>query len=80
MAAPIAGVTPTYAISFLGFGMAKRFQQTHPDEELSLLQFFIAGAFSSIGPTMIVAPSERIKCLLQVKIKIFYLSIITGRI
>ena len=67
MAAPMAGITPVYAISFLGFGIAKKFQQTHPEEQLTLVQFFIAGTFSSIAPTIIVAPCERIKCLLQVE-------------
>lgn len=35
MAAPITGVTPMFAVCFFGFGVGKRLQQTHPDEELS---------------------------------------------
>jgi solute carrier family 25 carnitine/acylcarnitine transporter 20/29 len=67
MGAPITGVTPIFAISFLGFGIGKRLQQTHPNEQLTLIQFFNAGAFSAFGTTAIMAPGERIKCLLQVR-------------
>ena len=66
MGAPITGVTPIFAISFLGFGIGKKLQQTHPNEQLTLIQFFNAGAFSAFGTTAIMAPGERIKCLLQV--------------
>jgi solute carrier family 25 carnitine/acylcarnitine transporter 20/29 len=52
MAAPITGVAPIFAISFLGFGIGKKLQQSHPNERLSLLQLFNAGAFSAIGTTM----------------------------
>lgn len=67
MGAPITGVTPIFAISFLGFGIGKRLQQTHENEQLTLIQFFNAGAFSAFGTTAIMAPGERIKCLLQVQ-------------
>lgn len=67
MGAPITGVTPIFAISFLGFGIGKKLQQSHPNERLSLLQLFNAGAFSAVGTTFIMAPGERIKCLLQVQ-------------
>lgn len=67
MGAPITGVTPIFAISFLGFGIGKRLQQSHPNEQLTLVQFFNAGAFSAFGTTIIMAPGERIKCLLQVQ-------------
>lgn len=52
MAAPITGVAPIFAISFLGFGIGKKLQQSHPNERLTLLQLFNAGAFSAIGTTM----------------------------
>lgn len=35
MAAPITGVTPMFAVCFFGFGVGKRLQQKHPEEELS---------------------------------------------
>lgn len=67
MGAPIAGVAPIFALSFFGFGVGKRMQQKTPDEKLTLPQLFAAGAFSGIFTTIIMAPGERIKCLLQVQ-------------
>lgn len=66
MAAPITGVAPIFAISFFGFGVGKRLQQTG-DSPLTPLQLFYAGAFSGIFTTSIMAPGERIKVLLQVR-------------
>jgi len=34
MAAPIVGVTPMYAVCFLGFGIGKKLQQKHDNDEL----------------------------------------------
>ncbi|PNF17816.1 Congested-like trachea protein [Cryptotermes secundus] len=67
MGAPIAGVAPIFAISFMGFGVGKRMQMKSPDDELTLTQLFLAGAFSGIFTTSIMAPGERIKCLLQIQ-------------
>lgn len=67
MAAPITGVTPMFAVCFFGFGIGKKLQQKHPDEELSLVQLFNAGMLSGIFTTAIMTPGERIKCLLQVQ-------------
>ncbi|GFG32479.1 hypothetical protein Cfor_11918 [Coptotermes formosanus] len=67
MGAPIAGVAPIFAISFMGFGVGKRLQMKSPDDELTLTQLFLAGAFSGIFTTSIMAPGERIKCLLQIQ-------------
>ncbi|CAG5075807.1 Similar to colt: Congested-like trachea protein (Drosophila melanogaster) [Cotesia congregata] len=67
MGAPLCGVAPIFAISFLGFGLGKRLQQTGPDHELTAIQLFNAGAFSGVCTTIIMAPGERIKCLLQVQ-------------
>ncbi len=66
MAAPITGVAPIFAMSFFGYGLGKRLLQTK-ETELSNAQIFYAGAFSGIFTTTIMAPGERIKCLLQVK-------------
>ena len=66
MGAPITGVAPIFAISFMGFGVGKRMQMKSPEDELTLTQLFYAGAFSGIFTTSIMAPGERIKCLLQV--------------
>ncbi|KAH9381914.1 hypothetical protein HPB48_017294 [Haemaphysalis longicornis] len=35
MAAPLTGVTPMFAVCFLGFGIGKKIQQKHPNDELS---------------------------------------------
>ncbi|XP_011494472.1 PREDICTED: congested-like trachea protein isoform X1 [Ceratosolen solmsi marchali] len=67
MGAPLVGVAPIFAMSFLGFGIGKRLQQNDPNEKLSELQLFYAGAFSGIFTTIIMAPGERIKCLLQIQ-------------
>ncbi|XP_054710058.1 mitochondrial carnitine/acylcarnitine carrier protein-like [Uloborus diversus] len=67
MAAPLTGVTPMFAVCFFGFGVGKRLQQKHPEEELSLIQLFNAGMLSGIFTTTIMTPGERIKCLLQVQ-------------
>lgn len=67
MAAPLIGVAPIFAMSFLGYGLGKKIQQQTPDEKLTLVQLFYAGAFSGIFTTIIMAPGERIKCLLQIQ-------------
>lgn len=67
MSAPLTGVAPIFAISFFGFGLGKRLQQTSPNEKLTVLQLFGAGAFSGVFTTSIMAPGERIKCLLQIQ-------------
>lgn len=67
MAAPLIGVTPMFAVCFLGNSIGKRLQQTHPDQELSVLQLFNAGMLAGVFTTAIMAPGERIKCLLQIQ-------------
>uniref|UniRef100_A0A6B2EEP8 Putative mitochondrial carrier protein n=1 Tax=Phlebotomus kandelakii TaxID=1109342 RepID=A0A6B2EEP8_9DIPT len=67
MSAPISGVAPIFAMSFFGFGLGKRLQQQTMDEKLSNTQLFLAGAFSGVFTTSIMAPGERIKCLLQIQ-------------
>lgn len=69
MAAPITGVAPIFAISFLGFGLGKKlFSSTgEKNENLSPSKLFCAGAFSGIFTAIIMVPGERIKCILQVQ-------------
>ena len=69
MGAPLVGVAPIFALSFMGFGIGKKMQQQSPDDKLSAAQLCFAGGFSGILTTVIMAPGERIKCLLQVRIK-----------
>ncbi|XP_063980722.1 congested-like trachea protein [Diachasmimorpha longicaudata] len=67
MGAPLTGVAPIFAMSFLGYGVGKKLQQKSDDEKLTPVQLFYAGAFSGIFTTVIMAPGERIKCLLQIQ-------------
>ncbi|XP_015178963.1 PREDICTED: congested-like trachea protein [Polistes dominula] len=67
MGAPLLGVAPIFAMSFLGYGVGKKLQQKGPDDKLTIPQLFYAGAFSGIFTTVIMAPGERIKCLLQIQ-------------
>ncbi|XP_042865063.1 mitochondrial carnitine/acylcarnitine carrier protein-like isoform X2 [Penaeus japonicus] len=67
MAAPLIGVTPMFAVCFLGFGIGKKLQQTSPDQKLTAVQLFNAGMLSGVFTTAIMTPGERIKCLLQVQ-------------
>lgn len=67
MGAPLAGVAPIFAISFLGYGVGKQIFGPTPPEKFTPLHYFAAGSFSGIFTTTIMAPGERIKCLLQIQ-------------
>lgn len=67
MATPIIGVTPMYAICFFSFTMGKKLQQKTEDHVYSLKELFCAGALAGLSTTVILAPGERVKCLLQVQ-------------
>ncbi|KAM3872555.1 mitochondrial carnitine/acylcarnitine carrier protein-like [Diretmus argenteus] len=67
MGAPLAGVAPMMAISFFGFGLGKHLQKADPDTPLTHTQIFMSGCLAGLFTTVIVAPGERIKCLLQVQ-------------
>lgn len=67
MGAPLAGVAPIFAISFFGYGVGKQLFGPPKGEQFTVLQYFTAGAFSGIFTTIIMAPGERIKCLLQIQ-------------
>ncbi|WVQ82902.1 hypothetical protein IAT38_005038 [Cryptococcus sp. DSM 104549] len=67
---PILGVTPIFAISFWGYDLGKRlvysFTPNRTDAHLSIPELAIAGGFSAIPATLVAAPAERVKVLLQV--------------
>lgn len=67
MAAPLVGISPIFAISFFGYGLGKRLQQKQSGDPLTNEQMFYAGCFSGIFTTVIMAPGERLKCLLQIQ-------------
>ena len=67
MAAPLAGVTPIFAVSFFGFDLGKNIIRKFTQEPLGAMHLFFAGALSGVFTTSIMAPGERIKTLLQVQ-------------
>ncbi|XP_029012255.1 mitochondrial carnitine/acylcarnitine carrier protein [Betta splendens] len=67
LGAPLAGVAPMMAISFFGFGLGKQLQQPDPGKPLTHMQIFMSGCLAGVFTTVIVAPGERVKCLLQVQ-------------
>ncbi|KAK9889496.1 hypothetical protein WA026_004774 [Henosepilachna vigintioctopunctata] len=69
MGAPLIGVAPIFAISFMGYGVGKKIfgPSKESNQKFTFGQYFIAGAFSGIFTTLIMAPGERIKCLLQIQ-------------
>ncbi|XP_063065659.1 mitochondrial carnitine/acylcarnitine carrier protein [Engraulis encrasicolus] len=67
MGAPLAGVAPMMAISFFGFGLGKQLLQADPNIPHTYGQIFLSGMLGGVFTTVIVAPGERIKCLLQVQ-------------
>jgi len=70
VSAPIVAVSPVYALSFWGYDagqlVVKSFKKDK-DSPLSLPEIAIAGGLSAFPATMVMAPTERIKCLLQVQ-------------
>ncbi|KAK9472240.1 mitochondrial carrier domain-containing protein [Dipodascopsis tothii] len=67
---PLLGVTPMFALSFWGYDLGKRIvsqMSTGPHGELSIAQISAAGFFSAVPMTVVSAPFERIKVLLQLQ-------------
>ncbi|KIR30995.1 solute carrier family 25 (mitochondrial carnitine/acylcarnitine transporter), member 20/29 [Cryptococcus deuterogattii 99/473] len=68
---PILGVTPIFAISFWGYDLGKRlvysFSPDRTEQALSIPELAFAGAFSALPATLVAAPAERVKVLLQVQ-------------
>jgi len=67
MTTPLVGITPIYAICFFGFGVGQKMQQKDPKVPLTIAQTFNAGLVAGLMTTVIMAPGERIKCLLQMQ-------------
>jgi len=67
MGAPLLATAPIFAISFYSNAMGKKLQQRTPDTVLGPHQLAMAGCFSGVMTTIVMAPGERIKCLLQVQ-------------
>jgi len=78
VSAPLTAVSPMFAVSFWSYDIGQRMvksvgQRGMTEDErarkysLSMTEICMAGAISAIPTTGIMAPSERIKCLLQVQ-------------
>ncbi|KAA8649600.1 carnitine:acyl carnitine antiporter [Aspergillus tanneri] len=59
VSAPLVGVTPMFAVSFWGYDLGKTLY--------TIGQISAAGFFSAIPMTLITAPFERVKVLLQIQ-------------
>ncbi|KAH7115293.1 mitochondrial carrier domain-containing protein [Dendryphion nanum] len=70
VSAPLVGVTPMFAVSFWGYDVGKQlvssFSTVH-NNQYSVAQISAAGFFSAIPMTLITAPFERVKVLLQIQ-------------
>ena len=74
VSAPLVGVTPMFAVSFWGYGVGKQLVDTFSTVQIknntpqySVGQISAAGFFSAIPQTLITAPFERVKVLLQIQ-------------
>jgi len=67
MGAPLVGTAPIFAISFYSNAMGQKMQQRDRGDVLGPHQLAMAGGFSGVMTTIVMAPGERIKCLLQVQ-------------
>uniref|UniRef100_A0A914YHD8 Uncharacterized protein n=1 Tax=Panagrolaimus superbus TaxID=310955 RepID=A0A914YHD8_9BILA len=66
--APAVCVTPIFALYFGGCAVGRWLQRTEPDQELTFVQTWGAGALAGLFTTIIATPGERVKCLLQVQL------------
>jgi solute carrier family 25 (mitochondrial carnitine/acylcarnitine transporter), member 20/29 len=74
VSAPLVGVTPMFAVSFWGYGVGKKLVESATEVEYkngtpqyTIGQVSAAGFFSAIPMTLITAPFERVKVLLQIQ-------------
>ncbi|EMC95581.1 hypothetical protein BAUCODRAFT_34333 [Baudoinia panamericana UAMH 10762] len=70
VSAPLVGVTPMFAVSFWGYGVGKQLVESVSevkDGQYSVAQVSAAGFFSAIPMTLITAPFERVKIILQIQ-------------
>ena len=73
VSAPLVASTPIYAISFWGYDvgqiLVKKFLRKPGDDlrPLTIPEIMLAGGWSALPMIIVMAPTERIKCLLQVQ-------------
>ncbi|SMR56058.1 unnamed protein product [Zymoseptoria tritici ST99CH_3D1] len=70
VSAPLVGVTPMFAVNFWAYGVGKQlvdnFSTVH-NGQYTVGQISAAGFFSAIPMTLITAPFERVKIILQIQ-------------
>jgi len=68
---PLIGVTPIFAMSFWSYDMAKiliyKATPNRTSKDLSVAEYAAAGFLSAIPTTLVTAPVERAKVLLQIQ-------------
>jgi hypothetical protein len=65
---PVVASTPMYALCFFGYGVGKNLfcdDDAFEEGNFKLGQIGMAGAFSAVFTTPVMAPQERLKCVLQ---------------
>ncbi|KAI9262793.1 mitochondrial carrier domain-containing protein [Sporodiniella umbellata] len=71
MSTPFASITPIFAVSFFSYDLGKKIcyaaRTEKSDKQLSLAEITFAGAFSAVPTTLFMAPSERVKVLMQIQ-------------
>jgi solute carrier family 25 (mitochondrial carnitine/acylcarnitine transporter), member 20/29 len=75
VSAPLVGVTPMFMVSFWGYGVGKSLVESltpvprnaNGVPQYTISQISAAGFFSAIPMTLITAPFERVKVLLQIQ-------------
>ena len=61
---PISSAAPIFALGFMGFSIGKRIL-AGDNGHLSMTQIAKAGMMAGISSSLIMAPVERVKCLIQ---------------
>ena len=73
VSAPLVASSPIYAISFWGYDVGqtvvKKFLRKPGDDQrqLTVPEIMLAGGFSALPMIIVMAPMERVKCLLQIQ-------------
>lgn len=72
VSAPLVATSPMFAVSFWGYDIGKRIVKWvggggGSNYQFTIPQLCMAGGISALPATLIMAPSERLKCLLQVQ-------------
>mmetsp|Transcript_11955 Transcript_11955/g.34255 ORF Transcript_11955/g.34255 Transcript_11955/m.34255 type:complete len:323 (+) Transcript_11955:159-1127(+) len=76
VSAPLVASTPIYAMSFWGYDMGQRVVRWYSNEHelaqselrpLTIPEIMLAGGLSALPVIVVMTPTERIKCLLQVQ-------------